>query len=92
MVLTTFYILYPKATSNTIIVINPSINPIVVKFLFSIEASGNNSEPTKATIAPAEKAKKKAEEKLSRTGLSEQDYKIAKAKLHRAMVRLSVKQ
>ena len=40
----------------------------------------------------AEKAKKKAEEKLSRTGLSEQDYKIAKAKLHRAMVRLSVKQ
>ena len=40
----------------------------------------------------AEAARKKAEEKLSRTGLSEQDYKIAKAKLHRAMVRLSVKQ
>ena len=42
--------------------------------------------------ARAETAKKKAEEKLSHTGLSEQDYKIAKAKLHRAMVRLSVKQ
>ena len=49
---------YPNATSKIIIVINPNIKPIVVKALFSIEASGNNSEPTTETIAPAENAKK----------------------------------
>ena len=49
---------YPSATSKTIIRINPKINPKVVSFLFSIDASGNSSAPTTAIIAPAEKAKK----------------------------------
>ena len=40
----------------------------------------------------AENAKKRAEEKLAKTGLSDKEYKLAKAKLHRALVRLSVKQ
>ena len=53
-----FIFSYPNATSNIIIVINPNIKPIVVNALFSIDASGNNSEPTTETIAPAEKAKK----------------------------------
>ena len=39
----------------------------------------------------AEKAKKRAEEKLAKTGLSEREYKLAEAKLKRALVRLSVK-
>lgn len=42
--------------------------------------------------ARAGAARTRAEEKLSRTGLSDQEYKIAKAKLQRALVRLSVKQ
>lgn len=40
----------------------------------------------------AENAKKRAEEKLAKTGLSDKEYQLAKAKLHRALVRLSVKQ
>ncbi len=40
----------------------------------------------------AEEAKRRAEERLSKTGLSDQDYKMAKAKLQRALVRLSVKE
>ncbi|MDO5134948.1 MAG: ATP synthase F1 subunit epsilon [Eubacteriales bacterium] len=40
----------------------------------------------------AANAKKRAEEKLSRTGLSDREYKLAQAKLHRALVRISVKQ
>ena len=43
-------------------------------------------------IKRAELARTRAEEKLYRTGLTEQDYKMAKAKLQRALVRLSVKQ
>lgn len=39
----------------------------------------------------AEKAKKKAEERLASGGLTEQEYKMAQAKLQRALVRLSVK-
>ena len=39
----------------------------------------------------AESAKKRAEEKLAKTGLSEREYKLAEAKLKRALVRLSVK-
>ena len=39
----------------------------------------------------AEKAKKRAEEKFAKTGLSEREYKLAEAKLKRALVRLSVK-
>ena len=39
----------------------------------------------------AERAKKAAEEKLAKTGLTEKEYKLAQAKLHRALVRLSVK-
>ena len=39
----------------------------------------------------AEKAKKRAEEKLAKTGLSEREYKLAEAKLKRALGRLSVK-
>ena len=51
--MSSFFYLYPSVTSNIIIVINPNINA-----LFSIDASGNSSEPTTETIAPAEKAKK----------------------------------
>lgn len=40
----------------------------------------------------AESAKRRAEEKLARNGLTDQEYKMAEAKLHRALVRLSVKQ
>ena len=39
----------------------------------------------------AENAKKKAEETLSRSDLSEKDIKLAEAMLHRALVRLGVK-
>lgn len=39
----------------------------------------------------ANEAKKRAEEKLQRTGLSDREYKMARAKLQRALVRLSVK-
>lgn len=39
----------------------------------------------------ADRAKKRAEEKLAKTGLSDQEYQLAKAKLHRALVRLNVK-
>ena len=39
----------------------------------------------------AESAKKRAEEKLAKTGLTEREYKLAEAKLKRALVRLSVK-
>lgn len=39
----------------------------------------------------AEMAKKKAEETLARQNLSEKEMKMAEAKLHRALVRLSVK-
>lgn len=38
----------------------------------------------------AELAKKKAEETLSRTDLSDKELRIAEAKLHRALVRLGV--
>ncbi|MGN0355140.1 MAG: ATP synthase F1 subunit epsilon [Muricoprocola sp.] len=40
----------------------------------------------------ASKAKERAEEQLAKTGLTDQEYKIASAKLQRALVRLSVKQ
>ncbi len=40
----------------------------------------------------ASAAKKRAEEKLARTGLTDREYRIAEAKLKRALVRLSVKQ
>ena len=43
-------------------------------------------------IKRAEAARTRAEDKLHRTGLTDQDYKMAKAKLQRALVRLSVKQ
>ena len=42
-------------------------------------------------VARAESAKKRAEEKLAKTGLTEREYKLADAKLKRALVRLSVK-
>ena len=40
----------------------------------------------------AEAAKKKAEERLNSEKLSEKEQRIAEAKLHRALVRLSVKE
>ena len=40
----------------------------------------------------AAKAKKNAEELLAKGGLTDREYKIAEAKLHRALVRLSVKE
>lgn len=40
----------------------------------------------------ANTAKKRAEEQLNKTGLSEREAKLAEAKLKRALVRLSVKQ
>lgn len=39
----------------------------------------------------AENAKKRAEEKLAGMNMSDKDYKMVQAKLHRALVRLSVK-
>ena len=39
----------------------------------------------------ANAAKKRAEDVLARSGLTDREYKGAKAKLHRALVRLSVK-
>ena len=42
-------------------------------------------------VARAESAKKRAEEQLAKTGLTEREYKLADAKLKRALVRLSVK-
>lgn len=39
----------------------------------------------------ASKARQRAEELLAKGGLSDREYKIAEAKLHRALVRLSVK-
>lgn len=38
----------------------------------------------------AENAKKRAEEILQKTGLSDREYKVAKAKLNRALVRISI--
>lgn len=43
-------------------------------------------------IARARAAKKRAEEMLSEGRLTEREYKVAKAKLHRALVRISVKE
>ncbi len=43
-------------------------------------------------VERAQNAKKRAEEKLSKTGLSDREYKLAEAKLCRALVRLSVKE
>lgn len=40
----------------------------------------------------ASAAKKRAEEKLARTGLTDKEYRIAEAKLKRALVRLNVKE
>lgn len=42
-------------------------------------------------VARANAAKARAEEILSRTELSEREHRLAEAKLHRALVRLSVK-
>ena len=39
-------------------------------------------------VARAETSKRRAEEKLAQTGLSEQEYKMAESKLHRALVRI----
>lgn len=39
----------------------------------------------------AERAKERAEETLKKTGLSDREYNVAKAKLNRALVRISVK-
>lgn len=39
----------------------------------------------------AQTAKKRAEEMLAKGGLTDREYKMAEAKLHRALVRLSVK-
>ncbi|MCD8121713.1 MAG: ATP synthase F1 subunit epsilon [Clostridiales bacterium] len=41
-------------------------------------------------IERAEASKVKAEERMQHTGISEQDFKMAEAKLHRALVRLGV--
>lgn len=41
--------------------------------------------------ARAHAARKRAEEKLSEEGLTEKEYRLAEAKLHRALVRIGVK-
>ncbi len=38
----------------------------------------------------AKNAKERAEETLTKTGLSDREYKVAKAKLNRALVRMSI--
>lgn len=42
-------------------------------------------------VERAKRAKERAEETLKKTGLSDREYKVAKAKLNRALVRISVK-
>lgn len=42
-------------------------------------------------VERAERAKARAEETLKKTGLSDREYNVAKAKLNRALVRISVK-
>ena len=42
-------------------------------------------------VARARAAQKRAEEKLSEGGLSEKEYRLVEAKLHRALVRIGVK-
>ncbi len=42
-------------------------------------------------VERAERAKERAEETLKKTGLSDREYNVAKAKLNRALVRISVK-
>ena len=42
-------------------------------------------------VERAERAKERAEETLKKTGLSDREYNVAKAKLNRARVRISVK-
>lgn len=42
-------------------------------------------------VARAKAAQKRAEEKLSAGGLSEKEYRMVEAKLHRALVRIGVK-
>lgn len=42
-------------------------------------------------VARAERAKERAEETLKKTGLSDREYNVAKAKFNRALVRISVK-
>ncbi|MBR5508556.1 MAG: ATP synthase F1 subunit epsilon [Lachnospiraceae bacterium] len=42
-------------------------------------------------VARAKAAQKRAEEKLSASGLSEKEYRMVEAKLHRALVRIGVK-
>ena len=42
-------------------------------------------------IRPENKRKKRAEEMLAKGGLTDKEYKIAQAKLQRALVRLNVK-
>ena len=42
-------------------------------------------------IERAKRAKERAEETLKKTGLSDREYNVAKAKLNRALVRISVK-
>lgn len=39
----------------------------------------------------AHEAKKKAEEMIAKGGLSDHDYKVAEARLHRALVRISLR-
>ena len=53
-----FSIIYPRATSITIIKIKPKINPIVVRFLFPVIASGRSSLATTVIIAPAANERK----------------------------------
>ena len=42
-------------------------------------------------MSSVQEAKKRAEEMIAKGGLTDHDYKIAEAKLQRALVRLSVK-
>ena len=44
------------------------------------------------TVERAQAAKKRAEEMIAKGGLTDQEYKMASAKLQRALVRLSVKE
>ena len=39
-------------------------------------------------VARAEEAKKRAEDKLSQSGMDDKEVKLAEAKLHRALVRI----
>ena len=65
-----------------------SIPPMQAAFL-SVPSSNTTWEWSEdIDVARAEEAKKRAEDKLSQSGMDDKEVKLAEAKLHRALVRI----